>query len=413
MRRNLFYILVLAMLFISMAICNYSCAQQINLSGYVINHNKTPIADVNIKVLGTNKGTKTNIQGYFSLKDVVNPSTILFSHLSYENYYGKLVSDKDSQYHVVLRPKTYMLGEISIQKNVKRRLTDKYEYISSFEIFEDKIIYIGLQNRRLNRASLVLLDFSGKVITKLPIEGKSELFKDCIGNVHLVQSDTAYQLFYDGIKIHKLYPASKEFFYEKLNDCITTSNNLFIYKKYYNNNQTLLYYSVNSETGKYHDMWMDESALGKSIFNQKKYLNEFEERFYKEIFVKPIYCPMFKANDEIIVFNHIDNTIDVFNEHGIFIDSRRIVYHASKKWDNLILHDEGTESFYAVFDNGGIKTLIKINEEKGTLTEEKYMINGKPFPKNLKIHNGVALFIYRDKDNLGYSRLYFQKLAHQ
>ncbi len=294
---------IIALLLVLIFNCN--AQQKETIHGVVTDINGTPIDNVNIKLINSSVGTKTNAKGEFSLMVIDLPCELYFSHLAYNELNIEVSSS--SFISIQLSEKSYMLGEISINESL--RLTSKFEYISDYEIYEDKLLYIGMRGGNPHKSYLVIADFMGNVKTKIKVHGKSDIFKDCVGVCHVLQKDTAFQIHFDGQKIHLLYPVSNKEFLNQFNNCAGVSNGNFIFKQYYNNFQTLYYYFIDAETGKINDMWMHKADdLGRDEYlttgnNASLITTESEDRFYNEIMKQPIYSPLFKAKDEILVFN--------------------------------------------------------------------------------------------------------------
>ncbi len=72
------------------------------------------------------------------------------------------------------------------------------------------------------------------------------------------------------------------------------------------------------------------------------------------------------------------------------------------------MHDEYNDSFYTAYEKNGIYTFKKVDAATGLLKENSFTVSGKNFPREIKVYNSNVFYLYREKDNLGYSRLYME-----
>src|SRR5215831_7344446 len=93
------FLMIAAFLFISLA--GFS---QTNISGKVIDSSGSPLIGASVKIKGTNKATKTNEQGAFSLQNVTSASPVLI--ISYVGFEDKEISASTENLIVTLKEKS-------------------------------------------------------------------------------------------------------------------------------------------------------------------------------------------------------------------------------------------------------------------------------------------------------------------
>jgi TonB-linked SusC/RagA family outer membrane protein len=86
--------------------------KNIEVSGKIMDKEGNPLTGANIKVKGTDKGTTTNADGFFSLKDINDDAVLEISYVGFET---QLIYLKGRSYFAVnLNPKSSLLDEMQI-----------------------------------------------------------------------------------------------------------------------------------------------------------------------------------------------------------------------------------------------------------------------------------------------------------
>src|SRR5215831_15829517 len=101
------FLMIAAFLFISLA--GFS---QTNISGKVIDSSGSPLIGASVKIKGTNKATKTNEQGAFSLQNVASASPVLI--ISYVGFEDKEISASTENLIVTLKEKSGETQEVVV-----------------------------------------------------------------------------------------------------------------------------------------------------------------------------------------------------------------------------------------------------------------------------------------------------------
>jgi hypothetical protein len=238
--------------FILLSLCGFSQKDNIiTVKGIVTDIFEKPILNANISIVGSSKGAKTDVNGVFYLRVKQKATTLKISHISY-----------------YLKNKMLVEGVINDTLNTRIQLTQKINQLEAFEITEEKIellynkhfvpIYdyefyedkLLLLVKELNVTKLRLISENKGLITEIEVpNGCNNIFKDCFGNIHITNRDSAYQLKIDFLRIDFAYTISRKKFDSYLRSCVQEFNNIFIFKlqSWYNETITYHYYDENKE----------------------------------------------------------------------------------------------------------------------------------------------------------------------
>jgi iron complex outermembrane receptor protein len=114
---------------IASVIAFYISVNAQEIEGYVYDLNRNPLSDVNIVVTGTNEGTVSNKNGYFSLNyKWAGKITLEFSSIGYKTVIKEIQNGKNSnrRIEVLMEPEVYFTDEILIgaQKDPEQEVLD-------------------------------------------------------------------------------------------------------------------------------------------------------------------------------------------------------------------------------------------------------------------------------------------------
>ena len=131
--------------------------------------------------------------------------------------------------------------------------------------------------------------------------------------------------------------------------------------------------------------------------------------FYQIIFNTPIYDPLLEVRDSIFVFNHVYDTVSVYDQKGVLARKFPIDHHYQTGWKNELIVDHSSEQIYAKCVRGGLAHLLQINPTTGQILKE-FKLDGHIFPDKIKIRAGEAYYLHTEKKNQSVQNLYRQKL---
>ncbi|MFH2094473.1 MAG: carboxypeptidase-like regulatory domain-containing protein [Bacteroidota bacterium] len=400
--------------FLLLLIVTFSGAQTFKIYGYIIDEQtNTPIKNVNIKVNGTQKGCTSDLTGYYSI-ELSAVCTLIISHVQYESKEIIITKTVSRKTDISLTEKIYTIGMVDISQNKPVNLVAKKLYdVTDYEFCGDLIMLFAYCYKEKVNPWLILMSEDGDTVCRqhIPVEGS--LYKDCLGNVHLISRDSAYQIYYDSTEIHLLYPVSPKEFQEAMSPCIAEMNNRFYLKQYYYNNQVLSYFVANPEDSSLHEFRVIADDIGLNMLaNRNRFHSmggvaptEADLRFEQMCFFDPIFAPLVKIKDRICIFNYVDSLIEFYNEKGEAEREIPICFHNEKYWKEEIYVDEKAGTAYTLFKKNGISTLRKIDLETGILTT-KIPIPNFLFIEKVRVFNDSVYFLYRNNSDNDLMKLF-------
>ena len=155
-------------------------------------------------------GTLTNSKGKFSLEIAEFPVVLSLTAVGYHRKDLVITHYPDFALELELIPATIQIDEVAITgERYQRYLKEEAFYIKDYAFTEDFIWLTGYPQKNILRPELRVLSFSGRTLARESTGKRPELFPDALGNVHLIQDDSVFQLHYDG-EIRKYYPQEKD-----------------------------------------------------------------------------------------------------------------------------------------------------------------------------------------------------------
>jgi len=161
-------------------------------------------------------------QGQASISFDNLPVVFTVSHVSFHSKDVLLHDLPDEELLVKLVPATRALREVSVTGSRYQEYFEKeIFYVSDFE-FDKGVVWItGYPGKNITNPQLRLVTIDGETIYSTETSRKPSLKKDAFGNIHLICSDSIFQLYQTDGSVMKLYgeknkPAQHELFDIKL-----------------------------------------------------------------------------------------------------------------------------------------------------------------------------------------------------
>lgn len=407
-----------------------------------------PLAGAHILIHETSFGTISGPDGSFRLSVSDFPLSIKVTHIGFEDRYFKITEDfKDETLMLGMNFSTEMLEGVTItDQKAELIFRDNTYAVFDFEFHENGLMLLIYRNR-LQRAELVLLSFMNDTLALLKtLPGKAEsLHRDCLGFIHYLSDDTAYQIQYTGAGLQLIYPMAIKFF-KPVADAFVAFHDRYYYFGVKKMNKLMieyLRYDTLAETysifkqiydrkklqilkdNPWHHMLLAnpvsnerEFALllmgaSESIDQQIEALKvsrdaSIEGHYLRSMVYTPVYAPLFKSGDHILIFNHPESQIEFFSPSGESIKSTPISYHEQKNWEELILKDEIRDEYFIVFINSNKVSLHSVDIHSGTTGPQNILYY--PFVKKILIRNAYVYFTYRQPGSIERTMLFRQKL---
>lgn len=386
-------------------------AQDIVVSGYVKNKiTGEVLRSTNVAIKNTNQGTSTNNYGFYKISVKESSCSLVFSHIG---YYDKIVqiNDKPKQkININLEPKVTELGVVSINGNkIINIIQDKPLYVKDYEFYNDNILMLVYEHKKLSKPSLVLINPDGDTLSSKPIVKSERLFKDCLDKNHLLTQKCAYEIKTASSEIYLDYKMPKEEFEIQNLPVVEAIDNLLYWKQYYYSDQIIVYYTYDFDNKESKEFKVIMNEKGMYMLKDKgrllKDATDADIRFEEMVMYKPIFAPLIKLNDTICILNYVDSKIEFYASTGELLSETPITYHQDKQWKNEIYIDEVKGKIYAMFKQNGISRLKEINLKKGVI-EKEIDIPGYQFVENIKVRDDVVYFLYKENFSDDYKQLY-------
>ncbi len=417
-----------------------------------------PVENVNVTIKGQQKGAITNELGQFKLYVTQLPFTLKFSHISYKSTEKSFDYPPEREIVINLSKDTKPLDEVIItSQKIDTIYRDDVYSVLDYELLEDKIVLL-IYKARLTRSELLITDLEGNKNQSLPVlPGKPlALFKDCLGNIHIITKTKVYQIHLGNDQIRIYEGEDIAHFRKVMSGCLFSIQNKLYFERYgiFDFVKQVTY--INTTDSSHHDLALiidrekadmlqnnpeDYSILSgierytslKDLTGTDEQVNpnskirhlEFEERFIQMVYYGSINTPVLKLGDSLCIFNHPNNLIDIYNYNDSLVRRTTIDYHLKdkenvlttlihsftpeKKWLEEVYTDPDLGKLYTLFQNiNGTEDLMEIDVFTG---ETKFILT-IPFPyvQKIKIKNGFVYFIYKGWGETQKKKLFRQKI---
>jgi hypothetical protein len=370
------------------------------------------IPDVNIYFEGTRSGTVSNYKGEFSFYIDTLPSMVVISHIGYET--KRLFLDKTSFSLIFyLQPKIEQLSEIVIsgKNNYETIFRDPYVNVLDYEV-DTGTIFLLLNNLKTSGSAIICKNFKGDTIArnKNLTNNPKKLFKDCLGNIHILTGDSAFQTFRDSKRIGLIYPVSIKKFNDILANCVCSTKDILFIRKFEKDGQSVNYYKIDRKTNQKQMLTAIEDSVKTKMLRRNPHDNELMNQpvqptgrndfvdwtYVHKILYKPVSSALCKIGDFICIFNTVDRTIEFYKMDGIFAFKLQLMINKIKEgnWSKSIFIDEEKSKVYTTFVQNGYDFLYAIDLNTGEL--KKVLSIAHLYPEKLEIHDGYVFYLYHE-----------------
>lgn len=312
--------------------------------------------------------------------------------------------------------------------------------VADYALLPDGYLILTYDKNPNKTKQLLLCDFDMNVQDSLSLyasKGKvvsiEQNFKE---DVLLNTSTHLYQVTTDRQEI-KLTTLDREQYDEQIRPVIDTLNNTVYWSNHFDRYPAFEYFDYQPMDSTYAlvrqiaDDFMMElcraeykylSGRSKLLYWRQELKTGIEkevlaciDRFENGLYYDPLYAPLFIHQDSILIFDHCDGLLCIYNQERTLLDSLPIDYHQPNKkinrtFQDLLIQDKIGGAIYAVYQNqGGKMELKKIDLQSGKIEEEINL--HYPYPKDLQIHDGFAYYTYRPFESLQKRYLYKEKIS--
>jgi len=417
------------------SVCQTAYSQDVVVKGTVINEQNQRVAGAEVRLGQQN--TKTNSKGTFLFKINQFPAQLTIRHSLYKDYLEVIRTPeyrRDTLFlDLILENKETELEEVTINSS---RVIWVYQkpntHILDFVLIEKEILMVCREDhkyflRRLDSIGEKIIDFQVK---KNPLN----FYEDCTGGIHLVYSDSIFEVKLLGKSIGMLAGHTYLETMHILSPCVISSEDNFIVKRLGPHNKlveytkvdrntkkpTLLYTTKDQKKMRELDDFAAENQIpvplsnpnfiyGKRVSTLTDRQRWDNEQFYNQILSKPLYAPIFEINDSLYIFDHFKDSALVYTISGKHVRSYQISYHYFENWKSELFLNEEKTKLYAKYENEGLVTLRQINPSTGKVINlnilEKHI-----HPMRIQIRNNYAYYLYKHYLDNSIHYLYKQPL---
>lgn len=369
-----------------------------------------PITGVNISFQGLKLGSVTDKKGEFSFFLDTIPVYMVVSYMGYET--KKIWLDGTSaKLSIRLSPAALTLQEVEIvaKPGPETFFKDDSYAVLDYEVDSSRV-YLLIYRFTLAASELLCKTVDGKPVAnsgQLPFKPDS-LFRDCLGNVHVLSHDSCYQIYTDSAGIRLIYPTTMDKFETILKNCVASTSSKLFFKKVTNDGFGVDFYRVDRVTRANERVAsvVDEENLRQLRRNEDDYgrirsskipdgRSEFQEwNFARKVMYKPRTASMVRIGSSICVFNTADMTIEFYTPDGDFTSKVRLDLSkaADGRWTKEILVDAVRNTAYTTFNRNGEFALYRVNPEDGSLVRSSKLTHF--YPQSIKVHDGKVFYIY-------------------
>jgi hypothetical protein len=393
----------------------------IEISGSVVSHNNIPLEGATVLLTNSNKVKITEANGFFSTKVPKRDINIVISHVGFETLYETILL-KDARItpegllEVTFRltEKVNILLPVDVYGDKKSKKPDIVynmpgNYVYDFNFLDDFLILLVKRegNKYLQKRYLY---FDSLIYEKQIGVEFDNIFKDCVGNFHLLSKKYAVQFFPLTDKFIFYDRQPQMVFIKYVKNCVEYSNSNFVYLRRSAHNQATDYYSylADSLIYRYFGRVFDELAfyyasdyLGTTKVSAFTFRDEgygivqapgIARSLFTKMLLRPVFGPLMRVKNQFFVFDPIKDSIFHFDERSMPLGASSMRFHKQKHWSKWIETDVDHQKVYTRFDIRGQYYFSEINPHSGELIN-RYELYENYYPDHLKIKDGEAFYI--------------------
>ena len=399
-----------------------------------------PIGNVNFSVRNSNVGTVSDSKGAYSFYLDTIPSILTVSHVGYET--KKIILDTATyKMTLYLVPVVTQLKEVVISATPQETIfKDKHYAVLDYEI-DSGYIYLLVYRNRFSKSELICRIPGGDTIAQsglLPFIPKS-LLHDCLGYMHVLSGDSAYQVFRKEQMIRLIHPVTTRKYDEVLSDCIASTSEHLFFKRMTDNGLGTEFYTINRKNNSkkwiaqvrdekkakmlrrnVEDAWMLMNPSQPDQTSQKMSESKgtvmtarnatVEWYWVRKIIYPPIKSFLYRIGEFICIFNTPNKQMEFYDLEGNYSYKIELKtdHTGEGRWTNDILIDNITLKVFTTFLRNGILSLYEIDLNTGMLT--KILSTFHFFPQKLRISDNYLYYLYDDPISPDNKMLFRQRI---
>lgn len=400
---------ILSVIVITLAVQFTSGQEVIIRLSLIDSQNETVITGAHILDEDKKVITTTNASGMASFKKSSLHSDII--HISHISYRDTTISirQKSTTIKIELVQLKSVLDHFTVVGEPVELIPDKPWFVTSYIHTRYGLLLLAYPQRRLSNQSLFLLNEKGDVLSQYSWRTYGDLFEDAAGDIWLKGRNHTWLIEVNEkeIDIGKMVMKTSDFSsgLEKIKKII--NDNFFYFGHHTHDNQWLNYYCYNHRETETQSVYTITNEIG-LILRETRHIfetNEFERRFSEMCFFSPVYAPLAKIDNQLLVFDYYDGRIVWIDTTHKITNSVDVDYHHDNQFKEILISDKVTEKFYTVFAKNGIYTIKEIDLDTGGLSK-KITLPSFPYIENITVHNGRLYFLYKAHTRHKYKKIY-------
>ncbi len=395
------------------------------ITGQVLGENDRPLSEASVLNRASLEGTSTDSEGRFSLFIETLPAYLEVSFIGYDSHFRELTAENFEdgvlELSIRLKPRSEQLRPVLVEgKRYENFFTHSGFEVLDFAFVDEHTLLLLKYGREYK---LALINEAEDSLMHLLLPRRASGFvKDCLQHVYLESGDSLYALRFAQEKIELIGALALDFYVEQVKPCVASNAYNLYYKLYKGSNQWVRTYQSPISGGKSRLIHATKPDLNDILYRQQykrtalmlRYTDPKEGlemiSWYRHILNRPAYNPLFALHTGALLFDHLTDSLFMFDKEGNIGKQYRIKHHLNKHFKNEILRDAATGKLYVRYEKGGMTTLLSLSGEDYT-TQERYLLKGYDFPVSLKIRNGIAYFLDYAQKDMDRLKLHRQRLV--
>jgi hypothetical protein len=393
-----------------------------------------PIGSVNLSAEKGKATTATNQNGQFSITINRMPATIKFTHIAYESNSAIISKYPEEPLEITLEPKVKSIKEVLIEGGKYNQVLRRENfYVSDYEFDQDKMWVVGYADKSILKPQLILLDLNGNIIEKKPAEGRTKLFKDALGWVHLMDAKSMVSVEFRNQEIKIGEPRDFSGWEQNLFDLQLVLGKNGIFKWVYNNGiyeeyvlvdfsdtvaiPTVIHQSYDREkfgggapakTFRHSSIPDIPSGVWGVEFNWDDY-TPFLNRAQEQLDYRPILTHLYRYRNNFLIFE--DRGYNLWKYDLTFMNPEKMMIVVPKNAKNPdLLQDPVTGGLYLYYTLSGYAYLANIDPFTGA-TQYTRKIENFMWIDHLRVYNNRVWFTNQGVNGSAMMNLYSTELT--
>jgi hypothetical protein len=425
------------------------------ISGYLRSETGLPVAGATLSWSET-AGARADARGHYEIQLADKPEALTVRCIG---YFPRKIAMQDAvcsqqrcTLDIVLISQDIALKEVAISaKRLEAIETEDFQKdIIDYDFVGTKMVQI----LRVRKNHLLrLMDMDKTVLQEIDLPYEPLYFhKSCIGDLHIVGANQAQELIFEGNRIDTFPCYARMRFNQLIEPCVQEAAGTYFYRLYRFNRQSMAYIMFDRD-GNQIDFAEFNDTIGiarsetvtadherGSSFTLKPIGNMPDigvgilidgggpktgfkggggataahlmayETMIQMLKDQPLYAPMLKVRDTLLLFDHLHNRMWRFKAGPSDLHFFPIRYHQEKDWRKELLQDRANNDIYAQFNDREGRLLKRISPVDGSVTATYKVPEVQYLAGNFKIWNGYLFYLAQPDVNIPNFVLYKLRL---